>query len=330
MTWHTHHISRKVVIAAIAIAPCLSFAQPEARISRVGVIIVGTVAGVGHMVDAFAKGLADHGFVDGKNVVIERRYANGQVDRLPMVAAELAQLKADVIFAPSPQAALAAKKVAGSIPIVFAIVQDPVKDGFVASLSRPGGNMTGISDISADLNAKRLEMLDATVRNLSRVAVLYNSLYPGATSQLAELDGAAKTLKKQLHLIDVLSPNDFEKAFASVANSRPDGLIVIDSPVFFVNRKQIADFALKYRLPAIFNSWESVEAGGLMSYGAGYPELFRLSAAYVAKILRGAKPAELPVEQPTRFEFVVNNKTARALGITIPQSVLLRVDRVIE
>jgi putative ABC transport system substrate-binding protein len=330
MTRGTHHVLRLVVIAAIAIAPCLSLGQPVAPIARVGVIIVGTVAGVGHMVDAFAKGLADQGFVDGKNVVIERRYANGHVDRLPMVAAELVQLKADVIFAPSPQAALAAKKVAGSIPIVFALVQDPVKDGFVASLSRPGGNMTGLTDISADLNAKRLELLDATVRNLSRVAVLYNSLYPGSTSQLAELDRAAKAKKKQLHLIDVLSPDDFEKAFAGMANSRPEGLIVIESPVFFVNRKQIADFALRYRLPAIFNSGESVEAGGLMSYGAGYPELFRLAATHVAKILRGAKPAELPVEQPTRFEFVVSQKTARALGITIPQSVLLRADRVIE
>lgn len=325
---------RRLILIAVAFTLGLShhhlFAQTSADLPRVGMISVGSAASLSVVVDAFVKGLADQGFVEGKNIIIDRRYANGQVDQLPILGAELAALKSAVIFAPTPQAAAAAKKVTDTIPIVFAVAQEPVKNGFVNSLARPGGNMTGITDISADLIPKRLELLSASVKKLTRLTALYNSTYPGTALQLLELERVAKQRKIALSQVDVSSAKDFEKAFGQVASTKPDALFVIESPVFYVNRKQIADFALNQRYPSIFNTGESVEAGGFMSYGAGYPDLYKQASIHVAKILRGAKAADLPVEQPTRFELVVNQKTAKALGLTFPPSVLLMVDRQID
>lgn len=325
---------RRLILALAAFALSLShhhlFAQTPAELPRVGMINVGSASSLSVLVDAFVKGLADQGYVDGRNIIIDRRFANGQVDQLPALAAELVASKSAVIFAPTPQAASAARKVTDTLPIVFAVVQEPVKNGFAFSLARPGGNMTGVTDISADLILKRLELLSASVRKLTRLTVLSSSLYPGTALQLRELERVAKQRKIELSQVDVQSPKELDEAFSRIVSTKPDALLILDSPVTFVNRKQVADFALGHRYPTIFNSGESVEAGGLMSYGAGYPALYRQASSHVAKILRGAKAADLPVEQPTRFELVVNQKTAKALGLTFPPSVLLMADRQID
>ena len=324
----------RVLVFAMAVSlasfqnACLAQSQPKAF--RVGVISAGTVASVGFLIDAFAQGMKDLGYEDGRNVVIERRYADSKPDRLPGLAAELVALNCDVIYAPTPPAALAAQKGSARIPIVFALVQDPVGAGFVASLARPGGNMTGLTDISADLVAKRLELLAESLPKLTRAAVFYTSAYPGAKSQVAALERTAKGLGKELLQRDVLHADEFEAAFAELRRGRTEGVVVIDGPLFFVNRKALADQALRSRMPAIFNARESVEAGGLMSYGAGYAEIYRRAASYVDKILKGAKPGDLPVEQPSKFEMVVNLKTAKAPGLKIPQSILVQATEVIE
>jgi putative ABC transport system substrate-binding protein len=268
--------------------------------------------------------------VEGQNIVIERRFADGKLDRLPALAAELVNFKVDVIFAPPTTAALAAKKATSAIPIVFALVGDPVGTGFVASLARPGWNMTGLSTINVELGAKRLELLKEAFPTVSRVAVLLNPTDPSNVLQLKETQRAAQALGMQLLPIEAQRPEDFDPAFLAMTTGRADALLVMENPINFTHRKLIVDLSNKSRRPAMHALTELVDAGGLMSYSVSYPDQFRRAATYVDKILKGAKPADLPVEQPTKFELVINLKTAKALGLTIPPSLLFRADQVIQ
>ena len=282
--------------------------------------------------DAFRQRLRELGWVEGQNIVIDYRYAEGRVDRLPDLAAELVRLKVDLIVASAgTQAATAAKNATETIPIVMIYVRDPVGTGLIASLARPGGNVTGVSGSAGlELFAKQLELLKETVPKIRRVAILSNP--DNAYHQLAirEVNVAARSLGVQLQLLEARGPNEFDGAFAAMAKERVGALLVLSDAIFGSHRTRLADLAARSRLPAAFGVRDDVEAGGLMSYGPSFLDLFRRSAAYVDKILKGAKPADLPVEQPNKFELVINLKTAKTLGLTIPQSVLLRADQVIE
>jgi putative ABC transport system substrate-binding protein len=277
------------------------------------------------------QGLRELGWVDGKNIVIEYRWAEGRADRLPDLAAELVRLKVDVIFAANTSVALAAKNATGTIPIVMATGGDPVGLGLVASLARPGGNVTGLSfSVGMETVGKGLELLKETVPKVRRVAVLSNPANPSHALAIKNVSDAARAVRMQLQLLEARGPNEFDNAFAAMARERAEALLVVLDPFFGIHRAQLRDLAAKNRLPAMYGSREYPEAGGLMSYGADFRHNFRRSATYVDKILKGAKPADLPIEQPTRFELVINMKTAKALGLTIPQSLLLRADQVIE
>jgi putative ABC transport system substrate-binding protein len=277
-------------------------------------------------VEAFQQGLREQGYAPGQNVVIEFRI--GSLDQLPALAEELVRLKVDVIVASAGSAALAAKKTTATAPIVFATVNYPVEIGLVPSLRRPGGNITGTSFNAAELAAKRLELLRELVPTLRRVAVLSYPPYHTNAMQLKEAEVAARTLGMQLEPIPVRGPNDFDVGFKAVRGA--DGLLQLDNPFFTTHRARIAELAARSQLPAIYGYRQMVEAGGLMSYGPDVPDLHRRAATYVDKILKGAKPGDLPVEQPAKFEFVINSKTAKRLGLTIPPSFLLRADQVIE
>jgi putative ABC transport system substrate-binding protein len=276
----------------------------------------------------FQQGLRERGYVDGQNVVVEFRATDGSFDQLPRFAEELVRSKVDVILASAAPAALAAKRVTTSVPIVFVGVHDPVELGLVSSLVRPGGNVTGLSTNAADLAGKRLELLRAMVPRLRRVAVIWHPANPTNPIQLKGAQVAARTLGVQLVPVPVQGPKDFDSAVTTVRGT--DGLLMLESPFFTTHRARLAELAAKSRVPAIYGQREYVAAGGLMSYGTDFQDLFRRAAPYVDKILKGAKPADLPVEQPTKFEFVINLKTAKALGLTIPPSLQLRADQVIE
>jgi putative ABC transport system substrate-binding protein len=267
--------------------------------------------------------------VEGKNIVIEWRYAEGKLDRLPALAAELVRLKVDVIVTSGPSVTRAAKEATTTIPIVMAFDIDPVGNGFVASLARPGGNITGLSALHPEISGKRLELLKEIVPRLSRVAVLGTSTVPGYAQELKEIELAAGALKVQLQYLDVLDPKDLETAFRAAAKGRADAVLVLSSPVFGSRRTQIAELAVKGRLPAIYYTAEWVKDGGLVSYGVNTADLDRRAATYVDKILKGRKPADLPVEQPMKFEFIINLKSAKQIGLTIPPNVLVRADKVI-
>jgi ABC-type uncharacterized transport system substrate-binding protein len=277
-------------------------------------------------IEAFQQGLRERGYVDGRNVVVEFRI--GSLDQLPQLAEELVRLKVDVIVASPGSAALAAKNTTTVVPIVFATVNYPVEIGLVSSLARPGGNITGTSFNAAELAGKRLEVLKELVPTLRRVAVLSHPPYHTNAMQLKEAEVAARTLGMQLEPVLVWGPNDFEAAFRAVRGA--DGLLQPDMPFFNTHRARVVELAARSRLPAIYGFRSMVDAGGLMSYGPDVPDLHRRAATYVDKILKGAKPSDLPVEQPTKFEFVINRKTAKLLGLTIPPSLLLRADQVIE
>jgi putative ABC transport system substrate-binding protein len=268
--------------------------------------------------------------MEGKNIVIERRFAEGKLDRLPELAAELVHLKVDIIVTTGPSPTRAAKQATSMIPIVMAQDSDPVGNGFVASLARPGGNITGLSTLAPELNGKRLELLKEIVPKLSSVAVLGTSTNPGNAQQLREVELAAGALKVKLQYLDVLDPKDIETAFRAASKGRADAILVLPSPVVVSQRTQTVDLAVKSRLPAIYWRSDFVEAGGLMTYGVNFTDLDRRAATYVDRILKGAKPADLPVEQPKKFEFIVNLKAAKQIGLTIPQSVLYRADKVIK
>jgi len=309
--------------------PLVAVAQPPGEIPRIGVLANIRSPGT----EGFERGLKELGYIEGKNIIIEWRLVQGKFDRLPEFAADLVRLKVDVIVAPADPYVRAAKNATSTSPIVFALVADPVGAGFVASLARPGGNITGLSSIGGELIAKRLELLKEAVPKVSRMGVLTNP--GGAGFPLAEvlkgLEVAARSLGVQLQVQYAREPHEIDGAFAAMSRQGASAVMVVSgSPMFYAERTRIATLALKARLPTMSEYRELVDVGGLMSYAANFPDLMRRSAYYVDKILKGAKPADPPVEQPTRFELVLNLKTAKAIGITIPESILLRADEIIQ
>ena len=308
----------------------LAQAQQPAKIPRIGFLGVTSASTISARVEAFRQGLREFRYVEGKNIVIEYRYAEGKLDRLPALAAELVHFKADVIVTASSTPTRAAKEVTSKISIVMANDSDPVGNGFVASLARPGGNITGLTNLAPEISGKRLELLKEINPKLSRVAVMGTSTNPGNAQALREVELAAGALGMKLQNLDVLDSKDIEIAFQAASKGRADVVLLLGSPFFLSHRTQVADLAIKSRLPAISNLTEFVEAGGLMIYGVSVTDLFRRAATYVDKILKGAKPADLPIEQPKKFEFIINLKAAKLIGLTIPPNVLARADRVIK
>ena len=321
------------LLGGAAAWPLAARAQPQAgKVPRIGFLGLTSPSDRPSLLDAFRQGLRELGWVEGQNIVIDYRYAEDRVDRLPDLAAELVRLKVHLIIASAgTQVATAAKNATETIPIVMIAVRDPVGTGLIASLARPGGNVTGVSG-SAGLEwvAKQLELLKETVPKIRRVAILSNPTNAYHQLAIREVNVAARSLGVQLQLLEARGPNEFDGAFAAMAKERVGALLVLSDAIFSSHRTRLADLAARSRLPAAYGVRESVEAGGLMSYGVSFVAQFRRAALFVDKILKGAKPADLPVEQPTEFELVINMKTAKALGLTIPQSVLLRADHVIE
>ena len=315
---------------AFALFGAVVHAQQPKKLPRIGFLGATSPSVESTRIESFRQGLRELGYVEGKNIVIEWRWAEGKFDRLPDLAGELVRLDVAIIVTGGSTSTGAAKEVTATIPIVMAQVNDPVGSGFVASLARPGGNMTGLSTLVPELGGKRLELLKEVAPKLSRVAVFGDSTTPGNAQSLKETELAAKSFKVQLQYLDILGPKDIESAFREASKGRADAVLVLGAPVLISQRKQIADLAVKNRLPAMYPSPEYVEDGGLMSYGVSVVDLYRRTATYVDKILKGRKPADLPVEQPTKFELVINLKTAKQIGLTIPQSVLYRADKVIK
>ena len=310
-------------------APLVAEAQqPSTKTARIG--YVSLRSGPEHLDEAFRQGLRELGYVEGQNISVEYRWADWKPDRIPALAEELVRLKVDVIVAVAGPTVRAVGKAVKTIPVVFLTGGDPVGTGLVASLDRPGGNLTGVSLLTSELNAKRLELLKQAVPGVSRVAVLVNPTLPTAGALLKELEGAARALKVKLQVLEARDPQAIDDAFAAMKRERAGALLVGNDPMFFAQRERIVDLAAKHRLPGIFEWREFAEAGGLLSYGTSVADMYRRLASYVDKILKGAKPADLPVEQPTRFELVINAKTAKALGLTIPPSFVLRADHVIQ
>ena len=319
-----------LVLLAVGLLTGPAPAQGAAKLPRVGLLMGGTPASTAPLVAAFRQGLRDLGYVGGQNVALELRYAEGRAERLPGLAAELVRQKVELVVTGNPAAARAAQQATGTIPIVFAAVGDPVAEGFVASLARPGGNLTGLSPMSPDLVGKQLELLKETVPRLSRVAVLRDPAHPDHPPMVRQAEGAVRALGLRLALIDAGSADALDGAFRRMAAERVGSALVLRHWRFLQLRARIADLAAQAALPTMFGHREEAEAGGLMSYGANTEALFRRAGTYVDKILKGAKPTDLPVEQPMKFELVVNLKTARALGLTFPPSILIRADQVIQ
>ena len=307
----------------------LADAQQPAIIPRIGYIAPTGPENTNYA--AFLRGLRDLGYIEGKNILLEYRSMEGNRDRIPSLVAELVQLKVDILVSPNSPSVLAAKQATKTIPIVMVINTDPVASGLVDSLARPGGNVTGITRLTRDLSGKRLELLKEVVPGISRVGVLEDADTPVQSKAFKDYEAAAHALKIQLQSLEVRGPNpDLEGAFQAAVKGRARALIVTQTTVLVPYPKRIADLAIKNRLPLMFESSRSVEAGGLLSYSSNEPENFRRAAYYVDRILKGAKPADLPVEQPTKFELVIDLKTAKQIGLTIPQSVLYRADKVIK
>jgi putative tryptophan/tyrosine transport system substrate-binding protein len=320
-----------ILVAVILLALWESAeAQQPGKVPRIGFLIASSPSAIASRMDSFREGLRELGYVEGKNIVIEPRYANGKSDHLPALAAELVGLKVDVIVSSGPTATRPAKGATSTIPIVMTFDDDPVGSGFVASLARPGGNITGLSTLSPELSGKQLELLKEIVPKLSRVTVIGTSARQGTAQALKEMELAAGALKVKLQFLDVQNPKDIELAFRAASKGRADALLVLQSPVFNSHRAEIAELAIKHRLPATYPRREFVEDGGLMSYGVNFLDLDRRAAAYVDKILKGTKPADLPVEQPKKFDFIINLKAAKQIGLTIPPNVLARADKVIK
>jgi putative ABC transport system substrate-binding protein len=313
------------LMLSLLVTPLAAGAQPARKVYRIGYLFTGLLPP-----KVFLQALHELGYVEGRNLALESRGAEGREDRLPALAAELVQLKVDVIVAPGEAAAQAAKQATKTIPIVIAAAADPVGAGLVASLARPGGNITGVSTLSRELNGKRLELLKETFSKVIRVAVLTRAASVTTGGQLQEMEGEARSLGLQLQILEVRDLNDFDSAFSAIVKERADALLDLPDPLFHANRRLIAEFAARNRLPSIFHARDFVEAGGLMSYAASFANVYRRTAVYVDKILKGAAPADLPVEQPTKFELVINLKTAKALGITIPPALLFQADEVIK
>jgi ABC-type uncharacterized transport system substrate-binding protein len=308
----------------------LAEAQQTGKVHRIGVLLAPSRSFYSDRVEAFRQGLRELGYVEGKNIVIEYRYAEGKLDRLPNLAAELVHLNVDLIVTSSTPGVLAAKKASRMVPIVFISISDPVGSGLVASLARPGGNITGLTILAVELSGKRLELLKEAVPKATRVAFLWNSANPAQELQWKEMQAAAQELRLQLQSLEVRSSNDFDSAFEAALRERAQALIPAPEPLINTHLKRIVEFAAKNRLPAMYGGPEVVDAGGLMSYAPSYTDQSHRAATYVDKILKGAKPADLPVEQPTKFEFVINLKTAKQIGVTIPPELLARANRLIK
>ena len=329
---------RREFISALvgaSVRPLAARAEQPKKVPRIGFLATGSLeSSEGRApLNAFYQGLREHGYIDGDNVIVEVRAADSKIERFPALAGELVGLNLDLIVASNSVAGRAVQRATTTIPIVIPVMGDPVGDGLVAGLARPGGNITGLTFLGPQLVPKRLALLKEALPKATRVAALW---HPGAygtrtmNDMMSEAEGAAQTLGLQLRLIAVRGPDELDKAFSAIADERADALMVFPSPMLFVERKRIVDLAAKLRLPLISMGKEFVQLGGLMSYGADVTDSFRLSGNYVDKILKGAKPADLPVEQPTKFEMVINLKTAKALGVEISASLLARADEVIE
>ena len=304
--------------------------QQPTKVPRIGFQTDAPTSSVTARIEAFRQGLRELGYIEGKNIMIEWRSAEGKIERRSEIAAELARLKVDVIVSAGPTVTRAVKEATSTIPIVMAQDPDPVGNGFVASLARPGGNITGLATLSTEISGKQLELLKEIVPKLSRVAVIGNSTNPGDSQALREVVLAAGSFEIYLRYLDVLDPKDLETTFRSAAKGRADALVLLGNPILNAHRKPIVDLAAKHRLPAIYSRPEYIESGGLMYYGTSYNDSFRRAATYVDKILKGAKPGELPVEQATKFELIVNLKAANQIGLKIPPHVLAKADRVIK
>ena len=310
-------------------APLASFAQQQPKVTRIGFLGPESASRYASRMEALRAGLRDLGYVEGKNLIIEFRWAEGKYDRLPDLASELVRSKVDVIVTGGTPGVLAAKRATTTIPIVMAASGDAIAHGLVVSLARPGGNITGSTFFSPELSAKRLELLKETMRRITQVAVLLNPDNTAIGPDFQAMQIAAKSMKMELQPFEARGPNEFDSAFSAMAKRRVDAVAIHQDPMLTANARAIANLAAKLRLPSIGGT-EFAEAGGLIGYGANLPDLYRRAATYVDKILKGAKPAELPVEQPIKFELVINMKTANALGIKIPNSILLRATKVIE
>ncbi len=317
------------IVVTLVLGGAMAQAQQPTKVTPIGYLAGASLSANAARFEAFRQGLRELSYVEGKNIVVERRSAVGKSDRVPALAAELVRLKVDVIVTTGPGPTRAAKEATSTIPIVMTNDPDPVGNGIVASLARPGGNITGLSNFAPELSGKRLEILREVVAKLSRVAVLGTSTGPGYAQMLRELDLAAKAFGVKLQYLDVLDSKDIETGFRAASKGRADGVLTLQSAILFSQRAQIIGLAVKNRLPAIFPDGRYVEAGGLMCYGLNFFDMDRRAATYVDKILKGRKPADLPVEQPMKFEFIVNLKSAKQIGLTIPPNVLVRADKVI-
>ena len=305
-------------------------AQQAKKVPRIGVFLPASASATAQLVEAFRQGLREHGYVGEQNLTLELRYAEGKVERFAGLAAELVRSKVDVIVAGSTPGVIAAKNTTGAIPIVMVTTGDPVASGLVASLARPGGNITGVTALGQELSGKRLEVLKEAIPKVSRVAVLSNPTNPDSELSLKGMEAAARALGVQLQLQEVRDPTEFEKAFEAITRQGARALMVLPDPMYVSERGRIVALSAKSRLPAMYAHREFVDAGGLMFYGASLADMWRRAATYVDKILKGAKPADLPVEQPTKFELVINLKTAKQIGLTIPPNVLARADKAIK
>jgi putative ABC transport system substrate-binding protein len=316
------------LLVSLLAVPLVAEAQPPGKVYRIG--FLSTDPPPAHRWDALLDGLRERGYREGQNLVFERRFSEGHAERFPAFAAELVRLRVDCILVTTTPAALAAKHATQTIPIVMTTAIDPVEAGLVASLARPGGNITGLSTLTPELNGKRLELLKEVVPGMTRVAVLWNAANPANASAWQETQAAARTLGVTVQSLGVQDLNDLDGAFATLTETRPDALLVLGDSLINMRRQHIVEFATQQHLPSVFFGRDWVVAGGLMSYGPSIPDLYRRAATYVDKILKGTKPADLPVEQPIKFDLVINLQTAQALGITIPPHILILADEVIK
>jgi putative ABC transport system substrate-binding protein len=318
------------LVFGLLCAPLTAVEAQQAKVARIGFLSAVSPSGIVARIEAFRQGLGELGYVEGKSLVIEYRWAEGKLDHLPDLAADLVRLKVDVIVTAGPQATRAAKEATVTTPIVMAQDPDPVGNRFVASLARPGGNITGLSILAPEISGKQIELLKEIVPRLSRVAVLGTSTIPGSTQSFREAELAAGAFGVKVQYLDIRGPKDIETAFRAASKGRADAVLLLTSPVAISQRTQITDLAVKHRLPAIYDRPEFVEGGGLMSYSVSSTDLFRRAAYYVDRILKGAQPADLPVEQPMKFEFVIALNTAQQIGLTIPPTLLFQADKVIQ
>jgi putative ABC transport system substrate-binding protein len=319
-------VAVSVLLAIFAVA---GHAQ-EPKVARIGFLVAGPASAVSTRIEAFRQGLRQVGYVEGKNIVVEYRYGEGKLENVPSLAAELVKLKVDVIVTAGSQATMPAKQATSTIPIVMTQDNDPIGSGLIASFARPGGNVTGLVNLAAELSAKQVELLKEIIPKLKRVAVLRDPSEPGSPRAVKETASAAQGFAVQIQYVDIQAAGEIEPAFKAIAGKRPDALLVMTGALVNAHRKQIVELATKSRLPAMYQRAEYVEDGGLMMYGVNINDMYWRAAIYVDKILKGAKPGELPVEQPTKFDLLFNLKTAKQIGLTIPPNVLVRADKVIK